>query len=178
MPDRRASGYEDTTELPRASGEAMEAYTNGLGPIGIRDLLNAYGGNQRELAEALAANKGTKVASERRSILKWLAFETGGSGQKRNPLKNKATQAQFRALMASKRPPEHAVIRIEGSIRYSNTARDRTVNINTPDYPVDIPAMLEALAQGNTSEAYQEIFASYAPSMSVEPGADIEIRFF
>lgn len=182
MPDKTPSGAEDTTELPRAAREGLQEYANGLGPISAREMLAAYGGdtpaNRHELARDLAAFKGTKEASQYRNIGKWMNRELGKPTEQRNALTNKTTQAQFRALMAAKRPPENAAIRIAGSIRYSNTARDRTVDINTPNYPVDISAMLEALAQGDTAGAYQEIFANYVPGMSVEPGADISISFF
>lgn len=178
MPDKAPIGAEDTTAIKDATNAALADYANNLGPIGIGDMLRAYDGDKHALAEDLAAFKSTKVASQLRSIGKWLNYEQGKPGEQRNALKNKATQAQFRALIARKRPPQDMSIRIHGSIRYSNTARDRTVTINSPQFPIDVPAMLDAIAQGDTSAAYQEIFATYAPSMSVEPGAEIEISFF
>lgn len=182
MPERAARGGEDSTAIKSAASEGLQAYADNLGPLGVRGLLGAYGGdsvaNRHALARDLAELTGTKEASQYRSIGKWLNYEQGKPGEQRNALRNKATQGHFRGLMANKRPPENAAIQISGSICYSNTCRDRTVNINTSEYPIDLGAMLEALAQGDTSGAYQEMFSNYAPAMRVEPGADVTIQFF
>jgi hypothetical protein len=177
MPKRAMTG-EDTAVITGGYQTAMRDYASNMGAISISNLLMSYDGNKGELARALADATGTKYASQMKNISRWLNYENGDRGpQARDFNKSKASQSRVKDLYIERNPPTNMSISITGWIGYDNDYRHRTVDIDSTMYNVSVAAFMSAMQSGNTSGAYREVFAGYAPALSVASADSVTISF-
>ena len=170
---------EDVSALSYAHTDAYATYAAALPPVRVTDLLlNHFNGSTSDLAMELADStdkKSTAYKSQLRSINRWLAYESGNKDKKqsRNPT-GKKTQAKLKAIVASKEPPTKMEIKLTGWIYYDEDARWRSISASLDGDA--LTRYLEAMQEGDTHDAYREVFRAYGASALMIGGEDAKVE--
>lgn len=168
---KRSYTNEDTTVIVQATNDALKTYSETSGPVRVSDLLQEYGGSKSALAREIAGvgpgklpSKGTDERkaydAANKNIGRWLAYESKSGKQARNP-NTKDTQQRLKQALEKKRPPSNMSIKITGWIGYDNDFRYRTIETTLPNNGATTEAFVQNMKDGNTSDAYQEVFQAY-----------------
>lgn len=171
-----ASGSVDGT-LSGATDKAMSAYTSN---VRVSDVVQSYGGDRagiKQLAQDLAAIKGTKVASQERNIHRWLATESGRDlKHKRSPAKS---MGDLKGLFAKKNPPTKVVIDVTGDWvdPSGNVHKGKRIATDLGQADPNVQGMLDALNDGDMMGAWNAALEGYVAGSYYQSVSSISITF-
>lgn len=193
MARKQAMSGEDTTVITSSTNSALNEYKSSIPNVSVTDLLQSFDGSKSDLARALAGVRSGQLPSrgtedrrhydtQMKNISRWMNYENGirDKNKARNPeFASSSTQDRFKDLHVKDNPPGDMSITISGWIGYDDDYRYRTVTIPAPGdgRSIDASAFLEAMQAGDTHAAYREVFAAYAPGLSVAQADSIDISF-
>jgi hypothetical protein len=156
MGKRATYTAEDSFVLSQAAQDALEDYQEGLGKVSLNDMFMSYGGRS-ELAQQLA---GTTDKSSRAYKTQYENIRHWEKGI-RNPEKSQTTQGKFKNLYTQQNPPPAVDITMSGWVGYDDKFYYRTISSDKFKKPVNTAQFLQHIREGNTHEAYQDLFEAY-----------------